>query len=54
MRTSPTIDLKFIRSKNIEYPQFNHEYIPWLSIIDLLMFNDIDTIKNYLNEYELE
>ena len=48
------VDLKFIRSKNIEYPQFNHEYIPWLSIIDLLMFNDIDTIKNYLNEYELE
>jgi hypothetical protein len=48
------INLKFIRSKNIEYPQFNHEYVPWLSIIDILMFNGIDTIKNYLNEYELE
>lgn len=48
------IDLKFIKSKNIEYAQFNHEFVPWLSIIDLLMFNDIEQIKSYLNEYELE
>lgn len=48
------IDLKFIKSNNIEYAQFNHEFVPWLSIIDILMFNDIEQIKGYLNEYELE
>lgn len=48
------IDLKFIKSKKIEYAQFDHEFVPWLSIIDLLMFNDIEQIKGYLNEYELE
>ena len=48
------IELKFIKSKNVEYPQFKHEFVPWLSIIDVLMFNDIERIKSYLNEYELE
>lgn len=48
------IDLRFIKSKNIEYTQFDHKFVPWLSIIDLLMFNDIEQIKGYLNEYELE
>lgn len=48
------IDLKFIKSNNIEYAQFNHEFVSWLSIIDILMFNDIKQIKGYLNEYELE
>lgn len=48
------IDLRFIKSKNIEYTQFDHEFVPWLSIIDILMFNDIEKIKGYLNEYELE
>ena len=48
------IDLKFIKSKKIEYTQFDHEFVPWLSIIDILMFNDIEKVKSYLNEYELE
>lgn len=48
------IDLKFIKSKYIEYLQFERKFVPWLSIIDVLMFNDIDQIKSYLNEYELE
>ena len=46
------IDLKFIRSKIFEYPQFDNVFVPWLSIIDVLMFNRIDdvracTSKNY-------
>ena len=48
------IELKFIKSKNINYPQFNHDFVPQLSIIDILMFNDIEKVKSYLNEYELE
>lgn len=48
------IDLKFIRSKKIKYAQFDHKFVPWLSIIDILMFNEIEQVKSYLNEYELE
>lgn len=48
------IELRFIKSKNINYPQFNHEFVPQLSIIDVLMFNDIEKVKNFLNDYELE
>lgn len=33
------IDLKFIRSKPLEYAQFGNEFVPWLSIIDVMMFN---------------
>ncbi|MEZ4900814.1 MAG: WbqC family protein [Spirosomataceae bacterium] len=45
--------LNFIRSKGIVYPQFKNEFVPWLSIVDLMMFNDISTIQFFLNEYEL-
>ena len=48
------IELKFIKSKEIEYAQFNHAFVPWLSIIDILMFNEIEQVKKYLNEFELE
>ena len=47
------MELKFIKSKKIEYTQFNHKFVPGLSIIDILMFNDIKHVKNYLNEYDL-
>ena len=47
------IDLKFIKSKYIEYLQFERKFVPWLSIIDVLMFNDIEQVKSYLEEYDL-
>ena len=47
------IELNFIKSNPIEYKQFKNEFVPWLSIIDVLMFNSKDEIKNYLNEYTL-
>lgn len=47
------IDLKFIKSNLIEYKQFDNQFIPWLSIIDVLMFNSKEQIKNYLNNYIL-
>lgn len=48
------IELKFIKPKNIKYKQFNHDFVPWLSIIDVLMFNDLKTTKIYLDEYEFD
>lgn len=47
------IDLKFIKTKNIAYKQFNNEFIPNLSIIDVMMFNSPDKIREMLNDYEL-
>ncbi len=47
------MELRFIKSNPIEYPQFGGEFVPWLSIIDVLMFNDLPTVKQFLEEYEL-
>jgi hypothetical protein len=43
------IDLKFIKSNILEYNQFDHEFIPWLSIIDVMMFNSKEKISDYLD-----
>lgn len=48
------IKLQFIKSNLIQYHQFNKEFVPWLSIIDVLMFNDIDKVKQIINtEFQL-
>lgn len=47
------IELHFIKSQPIEYTQFKNEFVPWLSIIDVLMFNSIEEINEMLNKYEL-
>ena len=48
------IELKFIHSKPFEYPQFDNEFVPWLSIIDVMMFNSIAAIQNCIStNYEL-
>ncbi len=47
------LELNFIRSKPIEYRQFDNEFVPWLSIIDVMMFNDKAVIKGFLRQYEL-
>jgi hypothetical protein len=47
------LSLRFIKSKPIRYVQFNNEFVPWLSIIDVLMFNGTEGTKKYLNEYHI-
>jgi len=47
------IELKFIKSKLIEYKQLENVFIPNLSILDIMMFNDKERIKKYLYEFEL-
>lgn len=47
------ISLNFLKAKRVEYPQFKNEFIPWLSILDILMFNDVATVGTLLDEYEL-
>lgn len=38
------IELKFIKLKPFEYQQFDNEFVPWLSIIDVMMFNPRERI----------
>ena len=47
------IELNFLKIELVEYKQFKNDFIPYLSIIDILMFNSKDEIKNMLNRYEL-
>lgn len=47
------IELNFIQSEKIEYPQYKNEFVPWLSIVDVLMFNSKENVKQYLNSYKL-
>lgn len=45
------IDLKFIKMKDIKYKQYNNEFVPNLSIIDVLMFNPPEKIREMLDDY---
>ncbi|WP_292521851.1 WbqC family protein [Methanoculleus sp.] len=47
------IALKFIRMHEMTYPQFSGDFIPNLSIIDVLMFSSRDEVEGLLNGYEL-
>ena len=47
------LELSFIKSGDITYKQFHNTYVPNLSIIDVMMFNSKETIREMLNQYEL-
>jgi WbqC-like protein family len=47
------IDLKFMRMHTKQYAQFTNEFLPSLSIIDVLMFNSKEEIHKMLQDYEL-
>jgi hypothetical protein len=48
------IKLKFLESKETSYNQFDKEFIPWLSILDVLMFNSISETNELLKKYTLK
>lgn len=48
------IALKFIQPGQITYPQFKGEFVPSLSILDVMMFNSRDQIRAFLDSYTLE
>jgi hypothetical protein len=45
--------LNFIESERVTYKQYKNEFVPWLSIIDVLMFNDVEAIKKLLSKFTL-
>ncbi|MFX4284298.1 WbqC family protein [Aliarcobacter butzleri] len=47
------INLNFLKTELIKYKQFNNNFVPYLSIIDILMFNSVIEIKKIIYKYEL-
>ena len=47
------IKLLFYNAKKIEYPQFHNNFVPFLSILDVCMFNGISKVQKYLKHYEI-
>jgi hypothetical protein len=50
---SHDLQLRFIKMDEVTYPQLTSEFVPSLSIIDVLMFNSIDAVKELLTRYTL-
>ncbi|MES2588236.1 MAG: WbqC family protein [Bacteroidota bacterium] len=48
------IKLNFIQTKGIKYQQFGDEFVPGLSIIDVIMFNSKTEISDFLLDYDLK
>lgn len=47
------VDLSFVSSSEVEYTQFENPFVPWLSIIDVLMFNSEEATKEMFKEYTI-
>jgi hypothetical protein len=48
------IELKFHKASSFEYPQFGNAFVPWLSIVDVLMFNPLERVQDAVfNNYTL-
>ncbi len=47
------IALKFLHSRPIEYRQEKYEHVSWLSMVDVLMFNELEVVRRYLIEIDL-
>jgi hypothetical protein len=47
------INLYFLKSNDLDYKQFGSNFIPWLSILDVIMFVGKNTTKFYLTRYKL-
>lgn len=47
------LKLSFVKMNNISYKQLSNDFVPNLSMIDVLMFNSPSSIREMLNDYEV-
>lgn len=52
--TKEGVELNFLDSKIVEYKQYKENFIPNLSIVDIMMFNDKNKMLTMLNNYRLK
>ena len=48
------VKLSFIESNEIRYSQFHNDFVPNLSIIDVMMFNSLERCTHLLKEYSID
>jgi hypothetical protein len=42
------VELQFLKACNIQYAQFKNEFVPFLSIIDVMMFNTKEIVQQHV------
>lgn len=47
------LTLQFHRARPISYPQTGNEFVPWLSVLDLMMFNSREEIIGWLDNFDI-
>jgi hypothetical protein len=47
------LQLRFLQMNEFRYPQFKEPFVPGLSIIDVLMFNSRDEVRDMLERFSL-
>ena len=47
------LELYFIKTDKFKYQQYDNDFVPFLSILDVMMFNTIEEIKEFLKLYTL-
>jgi hypothetical protein len=45
------VELRFHKASPFEYAQFGAPFVPWLSIVDVLMFNSAEQTRDFLTKY---
>jgi len=48
------VDLSFLFAHSTSYDQFKEPFVPWLSILDVMMFNPVEHIREMLLNYDLD
>ena len=47
------LHLQFHKAQPISYQQFGNEFVPWLSVLDLLMFNEKNQVIEWLTAFDI-
>ncbi len=48
------VRLRFLKPGEITYRQHGETFVPWLSILDVMMFNNIEQVKGLLDSHSLD
>lgn len=47
------VELQFLQPRPVTYRQYDHPFVPGLSIVDVMMFNSRDAVRGMLGAYDL-
>ena len=47
------LTLHFHKARPFSYPQYRNEFVPWLSVLDLMMFNSREQVIRWLDYFDI-